>query len=160
MLSLSKAKTLLAASLLATVGWAGAASAVTVTFDNITNNGNPDIASQLVLEVVDVGDGAQFTFSGRTYVAIDQVTLGTFLVGLGWAAANVAATALIADHAETAERGRAIGVADSVAGAISVLTALVTGPVIARLGMPAAGATAVALAVVPLVMWLIDRRGD
>ena len=30
-----------------------------------------------------------------------SVTLGTFLVGLGWAAANVAATALIADHAET-----------------------------------------------------------
>src|SRR5262245_33535020 len=44
------------------------------------------------------------TFTGG-YLA---VTLGTFLVGLGWAAANVAATALIADHAETRERGRAI----------------------------------------------------
>jgi len=29
------------------------------------------------------------------------VTLGTFLVGLGWAAANVSATALVADYAET-----------------------------------------------------------
>ena len=108
--------------------------------------------------------GVAMTLLGAGLVAFTTgfwlVTLGTFLVGLGWAAANVAATALIADHAETAERGRAIGVADSVAGAISVLTALVTGPVIARLGMPAAGATAVALAVVPLVMWLIDRRGD
>jgi MFS family permease len=108
--------------------------------------------------------GVAMTLLGAGLVAFTTgfwlVTLGTFLVGLGWAAANVAATALIADHAETAERGRAIGVADSVAGAISVLTALVTGPVIARLGMPAAGTAAVALAVVPLVIWLIDRRGD
>lgn len=107
--------------------------------------------------------GVAMTLLGAGFVAFTTgfwlVTLGTFLVGLGWAAANVAATALIADDAETAERGRAIGVADSVAGAISVLTALVTGPVIARLGMPAAGTAAVALAVVPLVIWLIDRRG-
>ena len=65
MMSLNRVKTLLATGLLATVGWAGAASAVTVTFDNITNN-TTDIASQLVLEVVDVGTGAQFTFSGAT----------------------------------------------------------------------------------------------
>jgi MFS family permease len=88
------------------------------------------------------------------------ITLGTFLVGIGWAAANVAATALIADHAETAERGRAIGVADSVAGATSVAVALVTGPVVAWSGLPAAGSVAVALAVVPLMMWVIGRRAD
>ena len=41
-----------------------------------------------------------------------SVTLGTFLVGIGWAAANVASTALIADRSETGERGRAIGVSD------------------------------------------------
>jgi MFS family permease len=108
--------------------------------------------------------GVAMTLLGAGLVAFTTgfwpVTLGTFLVGLGWAAANVAATALIADHAETAERGRAIGVADSVAGAISVLTALVTGPVIARLGMPAAGAAAVALAAVPLLMWMLGRRAD
>ncbi len=39
--------------------------------------------------------------SSPTRTADSSVTLGTFLVGLGWAAANVAATALIADHAET-----------------------------------------------------------
>ena len=59
------------------------------------------------------------TFTG----AYSLITLGTFLVGLGWAAANVAATALIADLAQTAERGRAIGVNDSIAGAVSVLMA-------------------------------------
>lgn len=80
------------------------------------------------------------------------ITLGTFLVGLGWAAANVAATALIADFAETAERGRAIGVNDSFAGAMSVLMALVTGPLIQWSGLPAAGLTAVVVALPPLLL--------
>jgi MFS family permease len=86
-----------------------------------------------------------------------MITLGTFLVGLGWAAANVAATALIADHADTRERGRAIGVADSLAGAVSVITALITGPVIEWMGLPAAGLTAVAVAAVPLLMLGLAR---
>jgi MFS family permease len=80
------------------------------------------------------------------------VTVGTFLVGLGWAAANVSATALVADYAETHERGRAIGVVDSSAGAVSVAVALATGPLIAWAGLAAAGWTAVLVAAVPLVM--------
>jgi MFS family permease len=80
------------------------------------------------------------------------VTIGTFLVGLGWAAANVSATALVADYAETHERGRAIGVVDSSAGAVSVAVALATGPLIAWAGLAAAGWTAVLVAAVPLVM--------
>jgi MFS family permease len=87
------------------------------------------------------------------------VTLGTFLVGLGWAAANVAATALIADRVETHQRGRAIGVADSSAGAISVATAVVTGPLIAWIGLAAAGWTAVLVAAIPLVMLAASRVG-
>jgi MFS family permease len=85
------------------------------------------------------------------------VTIGTFLVGLGWAAANVAATALIADYAETHERGRAIGVVDSSAGAVSVAVALVTGPLIAWAGLEAAGWTAVLVAAVPLLMLAMSR---
>jgi len=88
------------------------------------------------------------TFTGAFW----SITLGTFLVGLGWAAANVAATALIADHAATAERGRAIGVNDSFAGGVTVLTAVVTGPLVEWAGLPAAGLTAVLFALVPLVM--------
>jgi len=85
------------------------------------------------------------------------VTLGTFLVGVGWAAANVAATALLADSAETHERGRAIGVADSSAGAVSVAVALATGPLIAWGGLAAAGWTAVIVAAIPLVMLALAR---
>ena len=64
---------------------------------------------------------------------------------------------LIADHAETAERGRAIGVNDSFAGGITVVTALVTGPLIEWSGLPAAGLTAVLVALVPLLM-LVSHR--
>jgi MFS family permease len=86
-----------------------------------------------------------------------SVTLGTFLVGIGWAAANVASTALIADGTQTGERGRAIGVSDSCAGAITVATAFVTGPLVQSAGLPAAGMVAVVLAVVPLVMVAVTR---
>jgi len=101
--------------------------------------------------------GAVFVTFGEGYWPI---TLGTFLVGLGWAAANVAATALIADQAETVERGRAIGVNDSFAGATSVLMALVTGPMIERSGLPAAGLTAVLVALPPLLLGLAARATD
>ncbi len=85
------------------------------------------------------------------------VTLGTFLVGLGWAAANVAATALIADQVETTERGRAIGVNDSFAGAVSVIMGLVTGPLIQWSGLPTAGGVAVLVSVPPLLMLFTIR---
>lgn len=80
------------------------------------------------------------------------VTLGTFLVGLGWAAGNVAATGLIANSYETHERGRAIGVNESIAGAINMAAALITGPVMAAGGLPATGLFAILIAVPPLLV--------
>ncbi|MFM9972618.1 MAG: MFS transporter [Burkholderiales bacterium] len=85
------------------------------------------------------------------------VTLGTFLVGLGWAAGNVAATAMIADHVEVHQRGRAIGVNESCAGAVNVLMALVTGPILQWWGLPMTGAVAVAVALPPLLLWAYYR---
>ncbi len=85
--------------------------------------------------------------------ALIPVTLGTFLVGVGWAGSNVASTALIADMVQTNERGRAIGVNDSAAAFISVLAALITGPLIELWGLAAAGALAVLLAVPPLLIF-------
>ena len=91
--------------------------------------------------------GVGITMVGAALVTFPQaywtVTLGTFLVGLGWAAANVATTAYIADNSETAERGRTIGVNDTCAGAIAVLMAVLTGPLIAWSGLPAAGGMAI-----------------
>jgi MFS family permease len=87
-----------------------------------------------------------------------SITLGTFLVGIGWAAANVASTALIANKTETQVRGRAIGVNDSFSGAMTVVSALLTGPLIEWQGLPAAGIAAVIIALVPLALAITARK--
>jgi MFS family permease len=108
--------------------------------------------------------GVAVTLVGALFVALAEgfwsVTLGTFLVGLGWAAANVASTALIADHADTEHRGRAIGVSETGAGAMTLLAAVVTGPLIECASLPAAGFAAALIAVVPLAMLAADRAAQ
>jgi MFS family permease len=86
------------------------------------------------------------------------VTLGTFLVGIGWAAGNVAATAEIADTFESHQRGRAIGVNETIAGGSNVVAALITGPMMVAGGLPATGIGAVLFALPPLLMALIWPR--
>jgi MFS family permease len=98
---------------------------------------------------VALAGAALVTFTGGSYLL---VTLGTFLVGLGWAGGNVASTALIADQTRTVERGRAIGVNDSAAAFASVTAALVTGPLIALWGLKAAGGAAVVMAIIPFLL--------
>ncbi len=104
--------------------------------------------------------GVAVSLMGAGFVAFTSdiltVTLGTFLVGIGWAAANVAATAFIADHAPTEVRGRAIGVNDSFAAGVTVFAAFTTGPLIEMFGMQAAGFTAMLLAAVPFVLRLVS----
>ncbi len=106
--------------------------------------------------------GVATTLVGAALLAFTSawllVTLGTFLVGLGWAGANVAATALIADRSSTQERGRAIGFNDTFAGATSVFAALMTGPALQWSGLPATGITAVGLAAIPLGLFFVQRR--
>ncbi|MFT5539630.1 MAG: MFS family permease [Alphaproteobacteria bacterium] len=109
--------------------------------------------------------GVAVTMVGAALVTFPQaywsVTLGTFLVGIGWAAANVATTAYIADHSETAERGRTIGVNDTCAGAMAVTVAVLTGPLIAWAGLPAAGIMAITVTLLPIVLLpavLAERR--
>ena len=86
------------------------------------------------------------------------ITLGTFLVGIGWAAANVAATALVADETETIHRGRAIGFTDTFAGATSVISALITGPLITNFGLPGAGLGAAVFALIPFLLLVTSGR--
>ena len=105
----------------------------------------PGVATTLI--------GALFVTFGAEFWS---VTLGTFLVGLGWAAANVASTALIADSCETEHRGRAIGVNDSGAAVMTVLAAAVTGPLVECTSLPAAGAAAALVAGVPLLLLAIS----
>lgn len=93
--------------------------------------------------------GAGFVAFTPTY---ELVTLGTFLVGVGWAGANVASTALLADATSTAERGRAIGLNDSFAGSMTVVAAVVTGPLIEYLSLAATGMAAVVIGCVPFFL--------
>ena len=109
--------------------------------------------------------GVVVAMAGAALVTFAQdywsVTLGTFLVGLGWAAANVAATAYIADNSKTVERGRTIGINDTCAGATAVLMAVLTGPLIAWSGLPAAGVMAIMVSLLPVVLLpaaLAERR--
>jgi MFS family permease len=105
--------------------------------------------------------GVVVSLVGALFVAFAEgfwsVTLGTFLVGLGWCAANVASTALIADSVDTTHRGRAIGVSETASGMITVAAAAVTGPLVECASLPAAGVAAVLIAVVPLVMLAADK---
>jgi hypothetical protein len=71
-------------------------------------------------------------------------------------------SAYIADHSETAERGRTIGLNDSAAGAIAVVMAVLTGPLIALSGLAAAGTMAIAISLLPALLlpaYLATRRG-
>ena len=105
--------------------------------------------------------GVAVTLAGALFVAFAEgfiaVTVGTFLVGLGWCAANIASTAFLADHVETEHRGRAIGVSETGAGAMTLLAAVVTGPLVEWASLPAAGLAAALIAVVPLAMFAVDR---
>jgi MFS family permease len=105
--------------------------------------------------------GVATTLIGAIFVTVGaelwSVTLGTFLVGIGWSAANVASTALIADCVATEHRGRAIGVSDSAMAVMTVLAAAATGPLVECTSLPAAGAAAALVAVVPLVLLALSR---
>ena len=105
--------------------------------------------------------GVVMTIAGAALVGLTSgyvaITFGTFLVGLGWAASNVASTALLADEVETGARGRAIGTNDSFAGGTSLVLSLITGPLVSYAGLPAAGLFAACVAAVPLLMALAVR---
>jgi MFS family permease len=82
------------------------------------------------------------------------ITLGTFLVGLGWSAVNVATTVVIADRTRPTERGRAVGLNDSLAAVANTTTSLLVGPLVAATGMASAGVLAMAMMVTPILLLL------
>jgi MFS family permease len=105
--------------------------------------------------------GLLLTIIGAALVAFStgfwMVTLGTFLVGLGWSGANVSATALISDKVDTKHRGRAIGLLDSFAAAAALTSAVITGPIIEWLSLGAAGVMAAIFAALPIILLVHSR---
>lgn len=80
------------------------------------------------------------------------ITIGFFLVGLGWSCVNVASSALLADVTHPNERGRVLGVSDSVTGAGNIVLAVVAGPLLEHWGLGAVGLVGVGLMVAPGLM--------
>jgi MFS family permease len=86
--------------------------------------------------------------------AYGVITAGTFLVGLGWSCMNVAVVALLADTTRPHERGRAIGINDTVSGVAAIILPLVAGPLVALCGLASLAAVSVCLLIMPFVFLL------
>ncbi len=82
------------------------------------------------------------------------IVTGTFMVGVGWSAATVAATAVIADATHTFERGRAIGTNDTASAAAAIALPLLAGPAVELFGLLTLGILGAGLMVPPFVLLL------
>ncbi len=85
------------------------------------------------------------------------ITLGTFLVGLGWSGVNISATALYADTTAPAARGRVIGANDTFTATAAIGMPLVGGVVIETMGLHFLGFFGMAL-MVPALYFLLRLR--
>jgi MFS family permease len=84
-------------------------------------------------------------------------TVGTFLVGIGWATVNVAGVAVIADTSGYRERGRALGINDACGGLGSISVPLLAGPLVAVAGLPSLAVVSLVL-MVPALVFLLSLR--
>ena len=87
------------------------------------------------------------------------ISLGIFLVGLGWSAVFVASTAIIADTTAPQQRGRAIGVNDSLAAMFSISLPLLGGVIVETYGLLTVGLFGAALVVLPMPLLARLREG-
>lgn len=83
-----------------------------------------------------------------------SVTLGIFLVGVGWCAANVASTAIVVDSTPAPVRGRAIGMTDTIGAVAGVGVPLAVGPLVEAWGIGATGVFAMLLMLPPALLFL------
>jgi MFS family permease len=77
-----------------------------------------------------------------------------FVLGLGWNLSFVAATAVLADCAEAAERGKLLGFNDLLAGVTGAALALLGGLALTALGVAALAIGCAALVAAP-ALWII-----
>ena len=100
--------------------------------------------------------GSVFSALGAvSVVSTDQyafMTFGIFLVGLGWSCISVASTALIADLTLAEDRGRAIGINDSISGAGAIALPLIGGFLVDIAGLPVLAVLSLGLMLIPIAM--------
>ncbi|MFQ5763028.1 MAG: MFS transporter, partial [Candidatus Bathyarchaeia archaeon] len=85
------------------------------------------------------------------------MTVGIFLVGLGWSGGIVASTAILADSTHPDERGRTIGVNDTISGGAAVSFPIIGGILIGLFGFAALG-YASAIATIPALAAILLLR--
>ncbi len=95
------------------------------------------------------------TYGSVAFPAFWSATAFLFLVGVGWSAGVVAASALLSDLSTVAERGRRFGGAELVARAAVLAYPVVGSGVAGRLGLTGVGAVLLASVVLPA--WLVAR---
>jgi MFS family permease len=93
--------------------------------------------------------GSIFVGTSADYLLI---TVGTFLVGVGWSCVNVASSALITEVIGPAERGRAIGLSDTISQASTILLPLAGGPLVEWAGLPILAVVSIAVLAGPVIM--------
>lgn len=99
--------------------------------------------------------GALLVTQGADYLPI---TLGAFLVGVGWSAASIATTVVIADTTEPSERGRYIGLNDSMTAGANILVPILAGPIAVAFGVASTGILAAAAMLPALLMLVLVRQ--
>ncbi len=81
-----------------------------------------------------------------------------FLLGLGWNLCYVGGSTLLSDRLTQIERARIQGMNDALLTSASALGSLMSGIVFARVGYPAMGIVAAAVALIPLALgWRLPR---
>lgn len=95
------------------------------------------------------GLGSLLVGLGNSYLVI---TSGTFLVGLGWSAAFLAANTIITDVTPTARRGQAIGILELWSNMAGMILPLLGGLVVEYFNLHVLGFFGVLLVVVPLIL--------
>lgn len=106
----------------------------------------------MVLGLVLSGLGAILVVSSPLYSVI---TLGSFLVGLGWCGAFNGATTVIADVTSPSRRGRAVGLLDQWSNLAGTFLPILAGFMVQGWGLWSIGLAGVAILLPPL--WLVLR---
>ena len=98
--------------------------------------------------------GLALSASGALLMPVTElfsmITFGGFLVGVGWSATFVAATAIIADTTPAEQRGRAIGLTDMAAAMFTISLPLLGGLIAEELGLMAVGVFGAVLTLLPI----------
>ncbi|PZA08372.1 MULTISPECIES: MFS transporter [unclassified Meiothermus] len=113
-----------------------------------THGRKPVMLGGLVLS----GLGAVLVATSAEYAVI---TLGTFLVGLGWSGAYVGATTVVSDVTAPDERGQAVGRLDLWSNGAGAILPILAGFLVEGVGIWAIGLAGVTILLYPL--WLTLR---